>query len=110
MKFPITRFSLQVFDYEKDQEEEKQEAVDKILKEIMNDLCKLFKKTIRSNRREQKFVWNHLHVVRQIFIPGFPTPSIDEYVPQFIEKLKDTFIGCDIIMDPMKTYIIIKWE
>ena len=32
------------------------------------------------------------------------------YLPRFVEKLKETFVGCDIIIDPLKTYLIIDWS
>lgn len=35
--------------------------------------------------------------------------SVD-LIPRFIEKLKATFIGCEIIVDPLKTYVIIDWS
>jgi hypothetical protein len=50
-----------------------------------------------SNVTEKKFVWRQVQNVR-------------EHLPQFIEKLKAVFIGCDIITDPLKTYLIIDWS
>jgi hypothetical protein len=62
-----------------------------------------------SNSKEKKFVWRQINHIRQFNIPGF-NPKIDEYLPLFVEKLKEVFIGCDIIIDPLKTYLIIDWS
>ena len=110
MKFPITRETLQAFDYTKEQEELKEEEIQKTLTQILDELCKEFKKSMQSNSKEKKFVWRF--VWRDIrFIRQFQYHSkMDEYLPQFIEKLKEVFIGCDIIIDPLKTYLIIDWS
>ena len=93
MKFPVTRECLQAFDYIKEREELKDEEIQKIL----DQLCKEFKQGMFSNSKEKKFVWRNLR-------------SISAYLPRFIEKLKEVFIGCDIIVDPLKTYLIIYWS
>ena len=36
--------------------------------------------------------------------------QFNQSLPEFIEMLKETFIGCDIIVDPLKTYLIIDWS
>ena len=38
------------------------------------------------------------------------TDDFNQALPEFIELLKETFIGCDIIVDPLKTYLIIDWS
>ena len=63
---------------------------------------------IKHNTKENKYIWRNLHLARQLHT-SFPTET-DEYLPQFIDKLKETFIGCDIIVDPLKTYLIIDWS
>jgi hypothetical protein len=102
MKFPITRESLQAFDYAKEQEELRKEEVQKILAETLERFCTEFKQAMLSNSKEKKFVWHSLNKVR------FTFPK--ELLPQFIEKLQYTFVGCDVIIDPLKTYIIIDWS
>jgi hypothetical protein len=37
-------------------------------------------------------------------------PPLNGYLLQFIDKLKEIFVGCDIIVDPLKTYLIIDWS
>jgi hypothetical protein len=36
--------------------------------------------------------------------------TVTKYLPEFIDLLKDTFIDCEIIIDPLKTYLIIDWS
>jgi hypothetical protein len=36
--------------------------------------------------------------------------TLNTYLPVFIHLLKETFINCDIIVDPLKTYLIIDWS
>jgi len=109
MKFPITRESLQAFDYAKEQEKLREEEIQKRLTQILESLCNEFKQAMPISTKEKKFVWRRLDMIRQFHIPGFSS-KMDEYLPQFIEKLKYTFVGCDIIIDPLKTYLIIDWS
>ncbi len=106
MKFPITRESLQAFNYAKAQADIIEEEIQKRLTLTLDQICEEFKQSMPSNSREKKFVWRQLHNIRMI--SGHNKP--DEYLHQFIEKLKETFIGCDIIIDPLKTYLIIDWS
>ena len=106
MKFPITRETLQAFDYAKEQKEIMEEENQKRLTLILDQLCKEFKQSMPSNVKEKKFVWRQLHNIRMISGHN----KMDEYLSQFIDKLKDVFIGCDIIIDPLKTYVIIDWS
>ena len=36
--------------------------------------------------------------------------TLTKYLPEFISLLKENFIDCDIIVDPLKTYLIIDWS
>ena len=109
MKFPITRECLQTLDFAKERDELREEEIHKMLAQILEQLCNEFKKSISSNFREKKFVWRRLQNIRQLNISGVNT-NLDEYLPQFIENLKEVFIDCDIIIDPLKTYLIIDWS
>jgi hypothetical protein len=135
MKFPISRESLQAFDYAKEQEELREEEIQKRLGQILEQLCVEFKQSMPSNSKEKRFVWRRIDLLTQLglclilgnALKPMYMPSKDnvsgkdiynihekasrmEYLPQFIEKLKEVFIGCDIIVDPLKTYIIIDWS
>jgi hypothetical protein len=105
MKFPITRESLQAFDSARDYKEEQQEQDQKRLIENLERLCKDFKKSMRENSKEKKFVWKQLDSVGYLM----STTKVESLL-QFIDKLKEIFIGCDIIVDPLKTYLIIDWS
>jgi len=110
MKFPITREKLQAFEYTTELLELRQEELQKRIEIVLENLCKTFKMNIQSNSKEKKFVWQ-LNYFNMISIPNSKfSYTLDEYLPQFIDKLKETFIGCDIIIDPLKTYLIIDWS
>ena len=109
MKFPITRESLQAFDYAKDQAELKEEEIQKLLTLNLDGLCKEFKQAMPSNTKEKKFVWRRLHNITMINHPD-RSLSKKDYIPIFIDRVKEVFIGCDIIIDPLKTYLIIDWS
>jgi hypothetical protein len=36
--------------------------------------------------------------------------TLTKYLPEFISLLKENFIDCNIIVDPLKTYLIIDWS
>lgn len=105
MKFPITRESLQAFDSARDYKEEQEEKNQKILMENLERLCKCFKQSMRENSKEKRFVWKQLNSVGYLM-----STTNAESLSQFIDKLKEVFIGCDIIVDPLKTYLIIDWS
>jgi hypothetical protein len=107
MKFPITRGTLQAFDYVKEQQDKKEEEVQKRLTLILDQLCKECEQSMHVNSKEKKFVWRQIHLIKQMSPQAI---GGDQYIPQFVGKLKETFIDCDIIIDPLKTYIIIDWS
>jgi len=125
MKFPITRESLQAFDFVKEQQEKIEEELQIRYNQILEGVCKEFQRTMQLNSKEKKFVWRNMHLLRTLHIEEVyrvgssykgavdsykGAVDIDSYLPQFIEKLKGIFIGCDIIIDPLKTYLIIDWS
>jgi hypothetical protein len=110
MKFPITRESLQAFDYAKEQEEQKEEELQKRLMSILDGLCKEFKQAMPSSSKEKKFVWRGINNITMMNHPQSQNSSKKDYIPIFIDKVKEVFIGCDIIIDPLKTYLIIDWS
>ena len=118
MKFPITRKDLQSFDIDKDREELKEEAIQLKITQIVEQICKEFKQSIYrhdgSCRHIKKFVWhklqdtnmNHFNILGVMY----EIKKLDTFIPQLIDKLREVFIGCDIIIDPLQTYIIIDWS
>jgi hypothetical protein len=130
MKFPITRGTLQRFD---PIEQKKirdyiylQKHIDTIVQEICSDiqfrmewtmpsrliptLWHLDKKKHDNIMNEKRYIWNKLGSIRQIMGTEF---CIDEnediLIKLLIEKLKQTFLGCDISIDPMNC-VIIDWS
>ena len=109
MKFPVTRESLQALDSAKWREELNEEEMQKDFKAIIDRLCNEFERSMFSNLQQKRFAWQGLQQIRQYRIGGRQS-EMDTYLPVFIEKLKEVFIGCDITMDPLKTYLIIDWS
>ena len=137
MKFPISRESLQAFNYAKELEELREEEVQKRLAQILEQLCAEFKENMNTNSKQKRFIWRRINLLMQFemgmakpkympskdhvpgkdlvcHVPGkdliYEKASFMEYLPQFIDKLKELFVGCDIIIDPLKTYLIIDWS
>ena len=88
----------------KDREELKKEAIQLKITQMVEQICKDLKQNMCSEscRYIKKFVWHKLQ--------NYGIDNLDKYASQLIEKLKEVFIGCDIITDPLKTYIIIDWS
>jgi hypothetical protein len=119
MKFPITRETLQELTAEKALKERAEEEIEKKLNELVEEVCITFQSGIKFALKEKKFVWRNMEKIRRLalppgYIPPQGTPSkynLDLYLPTFIEKLKEKFIDCDIIIDPfLQQYIIIDWS
>jgi hypothetical protein len=124
MKFPITRQSLQAFDNDKEQTELKEEEFQKKFTQLLENICTEFKKNMPSNSKKKMFVW-YLKGLQHLHIPGISnygsyngsynkgtliTENFQEYIPMLLEKLNEIFIGCDIVVDPLKTYLVIDWS
>ena len=111
MKFPITRESLQAFDQKKEDAEKTEHRIQQLLEWHVKEICDTLVKGMAGYSRDKKFVWrgftNSAVFDRR---EGAYLIQIDDYIPRIIEKLKETFIGCDVISDPLKTYIIIDWS
>ena len=115
MKFPITRETLQAFDQKKEDAEKQEEIIQWMLEADTKAICTEVVRGMSNYSREKKFVWRDLNNVQRPSISvrsGIGPSQItkDIYLPRIIEKLKETFIGCDVISDPLKTYIIIDWS
>jgi len=61
---------------------------------------------------EKRFIWDGVRSMRSGGIYGVYGVDISDsdLINLLVEKLKDTFIDCDVIIDPLKTYIIIDWS
>ena len=109
MKFPITRQSLQAFDNDKEENELKKKEFQKKFAQLLENICTEFKKNMPSNSKKKMFVWQ-LQGLQQLYVRGIITMNFNEHIPMLIEKLKQLFIGCDIVIDPLKTYLVIDWS
>jgi len=109
MKFPITRQSLQAFDNDKEQNELKEEEFQKKFKQLLENICTEFKQNMPSNSKKKMFVWR-LQGLQQLYVRGIITMNFNEHIPMLLEKLNEIFIGCDIVVDPLKTYLVIDWS
>ena len=115
MKFPITRETLQSYDYEKVQEVIRDEEMQKKIDEYLDVICIEFKRMLLHSVREKRFVWGqgqHRGELQQLkrFSKVGSNDYYPQFIPQLIDKLKKLFIGCDIIIDPLQTYLIIDWS
>ena len=116
MKFPITRESLQAWDYNNDQDELRIEAFHKEvhtqLKRALDIIYPQFQQQMHTNSYQtKKFVFQlspYIQNIRQRNIQS--EKFVNEFIDKLIDKLKENFIGCDIIIDTLKTYIIIDWS
>ena len=109
MEFPITRQSLQAFDNDKEENELKKKEFQKKFAQLLENICTEFKKNMASNSKKKRFVW-YLQGLQQLYVQGIITMNFQEYIPMLLEKLNEIFIGCDIVVDPLKTYLVIDWS
>lgn len=130
MNFPVTREYLRtcvreevIAEKEKGQRYEFYEA---LVKRICNDVENMI---LKSPTRETQYVWKDVGILAhwRIFLdsrysadpisyyngrikPHHPKDAaVQSYIPEFLELLKTKFIGCDIVTDPLQTYIMIVW-
>ena len=99
MKFPLTREYLQNYDVQTEYDNNK---IEECLIRLRDDIIGKFGPPGNNNFTEKSFT---------IQFSNRPYVYIrDRLLSRFIEKLKENFIGCDIIIDPLKTYLIIDWS
>ena len=136
MKLPITRENLQAYDAVKAAAEKKEEQIQgglyQLLVQLGNDfeaampkdpsqidtrgVISITAKEVKAIARdktafqEKRFIWSNLQ--QKINAINYrPTNFITlEHIPRFIKMVEENFIGCTIIVDPLKTYIIIDWS
>jgi len=130
MKFPITREALQLVDPQQVKKEKDELIIQSHIKSLVNGICQdiecivLYETSLIQNprfnelskrkhddlMRDKRYIWElsnirmNPHTLKNVDV----NQSI--LIPLLVENLKETFIGCDIIVDPLKTYIIIDWS
>jgi len=119
MKFPISRESLQTFTREKENEEMNKEMIEK---QIILDLDK-FRKDFKTYmisyqsdmmghpvEKDKRFVFSLTGGTGCSNLIERRIITRDKYLDILHERVKELFIGCDFIIDPLKTYMIIDWS
>lgn len=137
MKFPITRETLQTFDPIKEKKVRDDIAIKNHINNLVQEICSNIKSRMEwtmptgislhasigcgnldNNRNEhqkimseKRYVWNSKYI-RPGSKYGLEVSDVSESVliPLLVEKLKETFIGCDIIIDPLNACLIIDWS
>ena len=119
MKFPITREALQAFDRIKDEEELFQHRMDETVKLVVHEVCRQVTKHLYESTGP--FVYQHLRLLLVSTADNTAniTPQyrgrlpfdyiVKNFLPPLLEKLKETFIDCDIVIDPVENYLTINW-
>ena len=121
MKFPITREELQTYNYSSIRQQRVEENINKKISETIQKICDDFERNLPNNLNEKKFVWywergNGIAKMIQYSSGeyGLSDPTAIKIYTEnkktdFMERLRELFIGCTIIMDPLQTYIMIDW-
>jgi len=133
MKLPVTRESLRTFDPAKEKKDKDEIAIQNHINQLVQGIADTIENRMswtmpkpggqaitRPSLSEQekahkqiindrRFVWDG---VRNIRISGRSILDVNEsmLIPLLVQKLKENFIGCDITIDPLRTYIIIDWS
>jgi hypothetical protein len=132
MNLPTTKEYLQNFDKNKYMVDEdnkiKFEYYDILIKHIADGIkYKLLHQPSVRLKLEPQFTWKYLELLplwntymtygKNGDLVAFyqknrnPFEKVQEYyIHEFVGLLKDNFIGCKIIVDPLKIYIIIDWS
>ena len=97
MKVPFTRESLQAYDPEVERREVIAAADAEHIAQLTIDFCVEFKNQLKYTYKSRKYVWRKLYLVR---------PHLDP----FLENLKRVFVDCEVVTDPLKSYILIDWS
>ena len=132
MKLPITKEYLQRFDKNtyiiEEENKIRFEYYDILIKHIVDGIkYKLLHQPSTQLKLEPQFTWKYLELLplwntymtygKNGDLVAFyqknrdPYNKINEYyIYEFLEIVKNNFKGCNIIVDPLKTYIIIDWS
>lgn len=109
MKFPITRERLQQYRSNEFLSNETEERINKVI----DTICKSIERTI-INTNERKYVYdidfnsNIKANLRQTM--GVILPQQKSILNEVLERLKEKFIDCKILVDPLEKYILIDWS
>jgi len=114
MKFPIKREELKAYDLEKANGENREKELQTKLDDIVSAICRVFEHMFPVCHKDKRFYYQLEHLKLKT-IPlfdekGFFVDKPGHVLKMLISKLKEKFIGCDISVDILETYIIIDWS
>ena len=133
MKLPITRESLRAFDPVKERNDKDEIAIQNHINQLVQGIADTIEnrmswtmpkpggqvmvrpslsdqeKAHKQIINDRRFVWDGVRNIRNTGRSILEANS-SVLVQLLVEKLKENFIGCDIIVDPLKTYLIIDWS
>jgi hypothetical protein len=122
MKFPITRTELQAHTKDSILNELKEEMIYLHLYRIIRNIKEDFEKNFLIGMKDKRFIikldssFRNKLIVQDPSAYGITTNHVTKLlgfkisIDSIIESLKKNFLGCDILIDPLETYIIIDWS
>ena len=129
MKFPITRKALQIFDPIQEERAKRTNDIQNCLNSTVQKICQEIEKRMawtynstdiyNFNRKKEahdkimkdkRFVWEGLRYALNTDFNEYSDVTETIIIPVLIQKLQETFIGCDIVIDPLRTYVILDWS
>lgn len=122
MKFPITRTELQNHTKDSILKELKEEMIYLHLYRIIRNIKEDFEKNFLVGSKDRRFIikldsaFRNKLIVQDPSSYGITTNYFTKLlgfkisIDSIIESLKKNFLGCDIIVDPLETYILIDWS
>lgn len=122
MKFPITRTELQNHTKDSILKELKEEMIYLHLYRIIRNIKEDFEKNFLVGSKDRRFIikldsaFRNKLIVQDPSSYGITTNYFTKLlgfkisIESIIESLKKNFLGCDIIVDPLETYILIDWS
>ena len=133
MQAPVTREYLKNFDrasYIAETDKQQRYAFYAIL--LKNIFTEIEKSMLNIGFNDTKYVWKNIGVLghwrtfmkhpryepilyynnrlRGLNYNGLNDENLNNVLPEFMDVLRQNFIDCDILVDPLKTYIIIDWS
>ena len=106
MEFPITRERLQTY---RANDAAANHNKQRVLKEL-NLICKFVEQKVLDN--ERKYIYEIRHEIKHGHINpcNGSFPPVGPILKELLEAIKNSFLGCTILIDPLETYIIIDWS
>lgn len=116
MDFPITRANLKALGSKSDQElfnEQIEEKIQKTMETIVNKVIEhakfghsYYKYKLNTDNLIVSFIKQS---TRGVFLSNLNSQLQRYILPDILEMLQKKFPECDILVDPLKTYIYIGW-